>query len=88
MSNLTGGMEMLSIHFNKQVFINSLKTNKKLVIYLSTSIALMIILSIHGLIQGNLKPEFFIYALLVSAAFYVWDVIDHKFRKQRTKVLD
>ncbi|OTG65191.1 MULTISPECIES: hypothetical protein [Acinetobacter] len=79
---------MLSIHFNKQVFINSLKANKKIVIYLSTSIALMVMLMIHGLIQGNLKPEFFIYALFVSVAFYVWDVIDHKFRKQRTEFLD
>jgi hypothetical protein len=77
----TGGMGMLSIHFNKQVFINSLKTNTKLVIYLSTTLALLVTLFIHGLIQGNLKPEFFAYALVVSAAFYVWDVVDHKSRK-------
>jgi hypothetical protein len=74
-------MEMLSLHFNKQVFINSLKANTKLVIYLSTTIALMVTLLIHGLIQGNLKPEFFVYALVVSAAFYIWDVVDHKSRK-------
>jgi len=72
---------MLSIHFNKQVFINSLKTNTKLVIYLSTTLALLVTLFIHGLIQGNLKPEFFAYALVVSATFYVWDVVDHKSRK-------
>ncbi|RKG41020.1 hypothetical protein [Acinetobacter rongchengensis] len=72
---------MLPIHFNKQVFINSLKTNKKMVTYLSTTLALLATLFIHGLIQGNLKPEFFAYALVVSAAFYVWDVVDHKSRK-------
>ena len=72
---------MLSIHFNKQVFINTLRANKKLVTYLSTTIALFITLFIHGLIQGNLKPEFFAYALVVSAAFYIWDVVDHKSRK-------
>lgn len=72
---------MLSLHFNKQVFINSLKSNTKLVVYLSTTLALLVTLFIHGLIQGNLKPEFFAYALFVSAAFYVWDVVDHKTRK-------
>ena len=77
----TGGMEMLSLHFNKQVFINSLKANTKLVTYLSTTIALLATLLIHGLIQGNLKPEYFAYALAVSAAFYIWDVVDHKSRK-------
>ncbi|RYL26752.1 hypothetical protein [Acinetobacter piscicola] len=72
---------MLSLHSNKQVFINSLKANKKLVIYLSTTFALMTILFLHGLIQGNLKPEFFVYALVVSAAFCIWELIDHKTRK-------
>ena len=37
----------------------------------------------HGLIQGNLQPEFFGYALIVTAAFYIWDIIDHSQRKQR-----
>ena len=74
-------MEMLSLHFNKQVFINSLKTNKKLVTYLSTTFAIMLMILLHGLIQDNLKAEFFAYAMVVSAAFYVWDIIDHKQRK-------
>ena len=72
---------MLSLHFNKEVFINALKANKNMVTYLSTTVALMLTLIMHGLIQGNLKPEFFAYALVVSAAFYVWDVVDHKSRK-------
>ena len=84
----TGGVKMLSLHFNKQVFIDSLKTNKKLVTYLSTTIGLMVILMIHSLIQGNLKPEFFVYALFVSAAFYLWDIVDHKFRKKPIKISD
>ncbi|OTG93340.1 hypothetical protein [Acinetobacter sp. ANC 3832] len=75
---------MLSLHFNKH-FINSLKSNTKLVTYLSTTIALMLILLFHGLIQGNLKPEFFAYALFVSAAFYIWDLVDHKTRKLRKR---
>ena len=74
---------MLSLHFNKQVFINALKTNKSLIIYLSTTFGLMLMILIHGLIQSNLKPEFFLYAVLVSFAFYAWDVVDHKHRKQQ-----
>ena len=72
---------MLSLHFNKQVFINSLKANTKLVTYISTTLALFVTLFMHGLIQGNLKPEFFAYAIVVSLAFYVWDLVDHKSRK-------
>ena len=67
---------MLSLHFNKQVFINTLKANNNAVVFLSTTIALMLTL----LLQGNLKPEFFAYALIVSAAFYAWAFIDLKFR--------
>ena len=74
-------MEMLSLHFNKQVFINALKANKNMVTYLSTTIALMVIMIMHGLIQGNLKAEYFIYAIVVSLAFYLWAVVDQKFRK-------
>ena len=76
-------MEMLSIHFNKQFFINSLKTNSKLVIYISTTLAIFLMILMHGLIQGNLQPEFFGYALIVTAVFYIWDIIDHSQRKQR-----
>jgi hypothetical protein len=61
-------MEMLSLHFNKQVFINALKANKNMVTYLSTTIALMVIMIMHGLIQGNLKAEYFAYAIVVSFA--------------------
>lgn len=74
---------MLSLHFNKQVFINALKANKNTVTYLSTTVALMVILIMHGLIQGNLKPEFFMYAFVVSIAFYIWAVVDQKYRHQK-----
>ena len=74
---------MLSIHFNKQFFINSLKTNSKLVIYISTTLAIFLMILMHGLLQGNLQPEFFGYALIVTAVFYIWDIIDHSQRKQR-----
>jgi len=75
-----GGMEMLSLHFNKQVFIDALKANTNLVVFISTTIALMLTLIVHGLIQGNLKLEYFIYAVIVSIAFYMWAVIDQKYR--------
>ena len=77
-------MEMLSVHFKKQFFINALKANKNMVTYMSTTIALMLTLLIQGLIQGNLRPEYFAYALIVSVAFYFWAVIDHKYRKRKT----
>jgi hypothetical protein len=73
-------MEMLSIHFNKQVFINSLKANDSMV-YAITTIALMATLLLQGTIKGNLKPEYFVYALVVSVAFCTWGIIDRKFRK-------
>ena len=73
-------MEMLSLHFNKQVFIDALKANTNLVVFISTTIALMLTLIVHGLIQGNLKLEYFIYAVIVSIAFYMWAVIDQKYR--------
>lgn len=71
---------MLSLHFNKQVFINTLKANSNTVVFLSTTIALMLTLLLQGAIQGNLKPEFFAYALVVSLAFYVWAFFDYKYR--------
>ncbi|ALD01085.1 MAG: hypothetical protein VB979_11960 [Acinetobacter sp.] len=74
---------MLSLHFNKQVFINALKANKNMVTYLSTTVGLMVILIMHGLIQGNLKPEFFMYAFIASIAFYIWAVVDQKYRYQK-----
>lgn len=74
---------MLSLHFNKEIFINALKANKNMVTYLSTTAALLVTLIIHGLIQGNLKPEFFIYAFIVSIAFYVWAIVDQKYRYQK-----
>ena len=76
-------MEMLSLHFNKEIFINALKANKNMVTYLSTTVALLVTLIFHGLIQGNLKPEFFMYAFIVSVAFYIWAVIDQKYRQQK-----
>jgi cell shape-determining protein MreD len=81
-------MEMLSTHFNKQVFINTLKT-KHVTTYLSTTIALMVILALHGMLQGNLKPEFFLYAFIASLAFALWNLVDHKYRKfQKAQHLD
>ena len=74
---------MLSLHFNKQVFINALKANKNMVTYLSTTVGLMVILIMHGLIQGNLKLEFFMYAFIASIAFYIWAVVDQKYRYQK-----
>lgn len=74
---------MLSIHFNKEVFINALKANKNMVTYLSTTAALLVTLIIHGLIQGNLKPEYFLYAFIVSVAFYIWALVDQKYRQQK-----
>ncbi|MDN5513306.1 hypothetical protein B9T26_01475 [Acinetobacter sp. ANC 4169] len=74
---------MLTLHFNKEIFINALKANKNMVTYLSTSVALVVTLIIHGLIQGNLKPEFFVYAFIVSVAFYIWAVVDQKYRHQK-----
>ncbi|MGE8563443.1 MAG: hypothetical protein ACN6NM_06565 [Acinetobacter bohemicus] len=74
---------MLSLHFNKEVFINALKANKNMVTYLSTTVALILTLIMHGLIQRNLKPEFFMYAFIVSIAFYIWAVADQKYRQQK-----
>ncbi|ALH96245.1 hypothetical protein [Acinetobacter equi] len=79
---------MSSIHFNKQVFINSLKT-KHMTTYLSTTIALMVILTLHGMLQGNLKPEFFLYAFILSLAFALWNLVDHRCRKfQKSQHVD
>ena len=74
---------MLSLHFNKEIFIKALKANKNMVTYMSTTVALLVTLIIHGLIQGNLKPEYFLYAFIVSIAFYIWAVVDQKYRQQK-----
>ena len=71
---------MLSMHFSKETLMNTMKT-KHMITYLSTTIALMVILAIHGVIQGNLKFEFFLYAFVTSLAFAIWNLIDHKCRK-------
>ncbi len=79
---------MLSLHFNKQVFINTLKANDSIV-YAITPLALMATLLFQGTIKGNLKPEYFAYALIVSVAFCTWGLVDRKFRQmsaQRQKV--
>jgi hypothetical protein len=77
-------MEMLSLHFNKQVFIDTLKTNDS-VVYAITTLALMATLLLQGTIKGNLKPEYFAYALIVSLAFCMWGMIDRKFRQISAK---
>ncbi len=56
---------MLSLHFNKQVFINTLNS-KDSVVYGVTTLALMLTLLFQGMIKGNLKPEYFMYAMVVS----------------------
>ena len=71
---------MLSLHFNKQVFINTLKTTDSS-IYAITTLALMATLLFQGTIMGNLKPEYFAYALIVSLAFCTWGIVDRKFRQ-------
>ncbi len=45
---------MLSLHFNKQVFINTLNS-KDSVVYGVTPLALMLTLLFQGMIKGNLK---------------------------------
>jgi hypothetical protein len=73
-------MEMFSLHFNKQVFIDTLKTNDSIV-YAITTFALVATLLLQGTIKGNLKPEYFAYALIVSLAFCKRGIIDRKFRQ-------
>ena len=75
---------MFSLHFNKQVFIDTLKTNDSIV-YAITTFALMAALLLQGTIKGNLKPEYFAYALIVSFAFCAWAVVDRKFRQLNAK---
>ena len=74
---------MLSIHFNKQFFINALKANQNTVIFLSTTFALMLTLLLQCLIHGNLKSEYFVYAIIVSVAFFIWAIIDQKYRQHK-----
>lgn len=72
---------MLFLSLNKRSFANALKQDKNMVTYCLTTVALMLILFFHGLINGNLKPVHFLYALVVSALFCLWAVVDHKCRK-------
>lgn len=71
---------MLSTHFNTKVFIDALKANANLVTFLSTTIALLLTLIVQGTIHGNLKLEYFVYALVLSVAFCIWAIIDAKYR--------
>lgn len=68
-------------HFSKSFFNNALKQNSNSLIYLSTTFALILTLAVCGLIQGNLKAEYFIYGLMVSLVFFIWAIIEHKYRK-------
>ncbi|MFT4020374.1 MAG: hypothetical protein QM666_02525 [Acinetobacter sp.] len=65
---------------NKPVFITAVKSNPQMLTYTFTTIALMLTLAFQGVITGNLKPEYFLYAIIVSVAFAVWAVVDRKFR--------
>ncbi|WP_111894388.1 hypothetical protein [Acinetobacter sp. MB5] len=74
---------MISMKMNKLIFINNAaKHSQEIMTYCFTTLALMLTLAFEGVITGNLKPEYFIYALVVSLAFALWAVIDHKFRKE------
>ena len=45
--------------------------------------------TIYGFIQGNLKPELFVYAFVMSIAFAIWNLVDHQCRKtEKYKALD
>ncbi len=68
-------------HFTKTVFSDAFKQNSDRLVYISTSFALMLTLVIYGSIQGNLKAEYFVYALIVSLVFCLWAIIEHKYRK-------
>ncbi|WP_297424750.1 hypothetical protein [uncultured Acinetobacter sp.] len=68
-------------HFTKTVFNQALKHHSDRLIYICTTVALMLTLIIYGSIQGNLKAEYFIYALVVSLVFFIWAAIDHSYRK-------
>ncbi|TCB24362.1 hypothetical protein E0H77_11715 [Acinetobacter sp. ANC 4633] len=71
------------ISMNKLIFINNaVKHNQQALMYCFTTLALMLTLTFEGVITGNLKPAYFLYAFVVSLAFALWAVIDHKFRKQ------
>lgn len=67
---------------NKLVFINAVKGNQHMLTYCVTTLALMVTLAFQGVISGNLRPEYFLYALVVSTAFALWAVIDQKYRKR------
>ncbi|WP_343594739.1 hypothetical protein [Acinetobacter sp.] len=67
---------------NKLVFINAVKSNQHMLTYCITTVALMVALAFQGVISGNLKPEYFLYAFIVSTAFALWAIIDHKYRKR------
>ncbi|WP_122897929.1 hypothetical protein [Acinetobacter sp. B51(2017)] len=69
-------------HFNKSFFHNALKQNSNSIIYLSTTFALILTLAIYGSIQGNLKAEYFVYGLMVSLVFFIWAIIEHKYRQE------
>ena len=69
------------ISINKQAFIHAMKNDSNLAIYVSTTFALLATLGFQEVIRGTLKPEHFMYALIVSFFFVLWAVIDRKFRK-------
>ncbi|MEB3766463.1 hypothetical protein [Acinetobacter sp. MD2] len=71
---------MTSTH--KLVFINAVKSNQHMLTYCVTTMALMFTLAFQGVISGNLKAEYFLYALVVSTAFALWAVIEQKYRKR------
>ncbi len=72
---------MHSLPLNKRSFAKVFKNDKNFLNYVVTTVALMLTLLFHGVINGNLKLEHFLYALIVSALFSIWALIDHKCRK-------
>lgn len=65
---------------NTKALMNA-RINPNIAIYMVMTIALMLTLSVQGIISGNLKAEQFLYAIGVSIAFSVWAMIDAKFRQ-------
>lgn len=53
-------------------------------IYVSTTLALFLAVTFCGWLQDNLKAEYFVYALAVSAAFAIWALIEHKYRHAKS----
>lgn len=68
------------ISINSQALAHAFKQNSNFSTYVFTTFALLATLGIQEVIQGQLTPQHFLYALMVSFSFVVWAIIDYKFR--------